>query len=326
MDLQRDAPPLRAPRRHRREVGPALVRSSPRPAILYRCAASRLIPSSPSPPRNSRNGARPAHVHPCKDRAHESGRPARWPAEGRGEGRVSTRFAVAVVTLASIVAAAATADEAYLLDLEGVVRARVRAPSSAPPAASPVLRLVWVDPTGIGVGAEAAVRAEARSLLRKMGTTVSWRRGDAREMARPGEVRVILLDRTPPASGRPSSAPRRHDSTSPRSSGCTFPACAGSSGSTRAGPSSPCPPRRRAPWRSPWVGSRRTSCCTRRGPGEATGERVGDPEVHCRTLEHLLRERFYRSGLMYSIGYAKTFGLRASPSKASAISPAVIIR
>ena len=115
---------------------------------------------------------------------------------------MSTRFAVAVVTLASIVAAAATADEAYLLDLEGVVRARVRAPSSAPPAASPVLRLVWVDPTGIGVGAEAAVRAEARSLLRKMGTTVSWRRGDAREMARPGEVRVILLDRTATSFGK----------------------------------------------------------------------------------------------------------------------------
>ena len=93
---------------------------------------------------------------------------------------MSTRLAVAVVTLASIVAAAATADEAYLLDLESVVGARVPPPAAAPLAASPVLRLVWVDPTGVGVGAEAVARDEARSLLRKMGATVSWRRGDAR--------------------------------------------------------------------------------------------------------------------------------------------------
>ncbi|HYN05210.1 MAG TPA: hypothetical protein VE359_22365, partial [Vicinamibacteria bacterium] len=115
---------------------------------------------------------------------------------------MSRRFAVAVVTLASIVAAAATADEAYLLDLEGVVGASVRPPAAATLAASPVLRLVWVDPTGIGVGAEAAALAEARSLLRKMGATVSWRRGDASELARPGEVRVILLDRTATSFGK----------------------------------------------------------------------------------------------------------------------------
>ena len=116
---------------------------------------------------------------------------------------MSTRFAVAVVTLASIVATAAAADEAAVLDLEGVVGPRVRPPSSAPLAALPVLRLVWVDPTGIGVGAEAAARDEARSLLQKMGATVSWRRGDAGELARPGEVRVILLDRTAAKLGKP---------------------------------------------------------------------------------------------------------------------------
>ena len=115
---------------------------------------------------------------------------------------MSTRFAVAVVTLASIVAAAATADESYLLDIEGVVGARLRPPSFAPLAASPVLRLVWVDPAGVGVGAEAVARNEARSLLRKMGATVSWRRGDASEMARPGEVRVILLDRAAASFGK----------------------------------------------------------------------------------------------------------------------------
>jgi hypothetical protein len=115
---------------------------------------------------------------------------------------VSKGFAVAVVTLASIAAAAAVADEATLLDLEGVVGPRVRPPSSTPFVASPVLRLVWVDPTGIGVGADARARDEARSLLRKMGVAVSWRRGDAGEVARPGEVRVVLLDRAAYSAGK----------------------------------------------------------------------------------------------------------------------------
>ena len=115
---------------------------------------------------------------------------------------MSTRFAVAVVTLASLVAGAATADESYLLDIESVVGARLRPAPSAPLAASPVLRLVWVDSTGIGVGTEAVARDEARSLLRRMGASISWRRGDAREMARPGEVRVILLDRTAASFGK----------------------------------------------------------------------------------------------------------------------------
>ena len=126
---------------------------------------------------------------------------------------MSTRHAVAVVTLASMVAAAA-ADEAGPLDLEGVVGPRVLSPSSAPLVASPALRLVWLDPTGVGVGVEAVARDEARSLLRKMGATVSWRRGDAGELARPGEVRVILLDRTADnLSGKPvlGATPPRFD-------------------------------------------------------------------------------------------------------------------
>jgi hypothetical protein len=115
---------------------------------------------------------------------------------------VSTRFAVAVVVLASIVAAAAAAEEASPMDVEGFVGSRVLPPSAPPLAAPPALRLVWMDPTGVGVGAEAAARDEARSLLRKMGATVTWRRGDAGELASPGEVRVILLDRTADSSGK----------------------------------------------------------------------------------------------------------------------------
>jgi hypothetical protein len=126
---------------------------------------------------------------------------------------VSTRFTVAVVTLASIVATVAAAEDAGPMDLEGVVGPRVLSPSSAPLAASPVLRLVWLDPTGIGVGAEAGARDEARSLLQKMGATVTWRRGHAGELARPGEVRVILLDRTAAKSGKPvlGATPPRFD-------------------------------------------------------------------------------------------------------------------
>jgi len=88
------------------------------------------------------------------------------------------------------------------MDLEHGVGSRVPPPAAAPPVPSSSLRLVWMDPTGVGVGAEAVARDEARSLLRKMGATVSWRRGDAGERARPGEVRVILLDRTTESSGK----------------------------------------------------------------------------------------------------------------------------
>jgi hypothetical protein len=64
---------------------------------------------------------------------------------------------------------------------------------SAPPPA--VLRLVWLDPAGVGAGLDRVARAEAESVLRRMGLAVSWRRGEAGDIARADEVRVILLDR-----------------------------------------------------------------------------------------------------------------------------------
>ena len=115
---------------------------------------------------------------------------------------MSTRYAVAVVMLASTMAAAVAAEDDGPIDLEGLVESRVPPSLAGPLATSSILRLVWVDPTGVGVGVEAVARDEARSLLRKMGATVSWRRGDAGESARPGEVRVILLDRTTESSGK----------------------------------------------------------------------------------------------------------------------------
>ena len=64
---------------------------------------------------------------------------------------------------------------------------------SVPP--NPVARLVWLDPSGIAFGTEAVVRPAVAELLREMGVATSWRRGDPHELARPGEVRVIFLNR-----------------------------------------------------------------------------------------------------------------------------------
>jgi hypothetical protein len=66
---------------------------------------------------------------------------------------------------------------------------------SAPPV--PVLHLVWVDPTGIATGSELAARAEAETLLSRMGVTVSWRRGTAGEQMQRGELWVILVGEGP---------------------------------------------------------------------------------------------------------------------------------
>jgi hypothetical protein len=105
---------------------------------------------------------------------------------------VSTRWAV--VALASIAVSSAAAERPPL-DVEGSPGARALAPLEAPAGAPPALRLVWTDPAGIAVGVDALARDEARSVLRRMGVAVSWRRSPAGEATRPGEVRVILLDR-----------------------------------------------------------------------------------------------------------------------------------
>ena len=108
---------------------------------------------------------------------------------------MSTRFVLAVLVAASG-AAFAAADEIPLLDLESVVGSLVLAPPPALPAvSSPSLRLVWLDPAGVATGMDAMAREEATALFRSMGASATWRRGRAGETARPGEVRVILLDR-----------------------------------------------------------------------------------------------------------------------------------
>ena len=105
---------------------------------------------------------------------------------------MSTRYGFAVLGLASIAGAATVASP---LDLEGRLAPRLPGPNAAAAPRPVALRLVWTDPARAAAGLERLARAEAEDVLREMGVSVTWRRGDARELARPGEVRVILLDR-----------------------------------------------------------------------------------------------------------------------------------
>ena len=162
--------------------------------------------------------------------------------------------------LASTVAAVAAAGEAGPLHVEGAPGPRVPPPAAAPLAPPSVLRLVWLDPAGVGVGAESVARDETRSLLVKMGAAVSWRHGHAGEPDRPGEVRVILLDRAAATSGKAvlGATPSRFDISpfvwvhvpSVRAVVGLDPA---------AGRPSACHCSIRASWRSPSVESWRTS-------------------------------------------------------------------
>jgi hypothetical protein len=61
----------------------------------------------------------------------------------------------------------------------------------------PILHLVWVDPTDVATGSELVARAEAETLLSRMGVTVSWRRGTPGEQMQRGEVWVILVGESP---------------------------------------------------------------------------------------------------------------------------------
>ncbi len=65
------------------------------------------------------------------------------------------------------------------------------------PEAGSTLTLVWYDPAGIAWGVELAARAEAKGLLARVGTNVSWRRGTAGEINGRNEIWVILVDSGP---------------------------------------------------------------------------------------------------------------------------------
>jgi hypothetical protein len=114
---------------------------------------------------------------------------------------VSTRWAgVAVVALVGVSAGAAEPDGVYFedrrapVDIEGVLAPRKLATESAP-AGPLAARLVWMDPTRAAAGVDGIARDEVRALLRKLDVSAAWRMGEPGEVARPGEVCVILLDR-----------------------------------------------------------------------------------------------------------------------------------
>ena len=82
-----------------------------------------------------------------------------------------------------------------------MVLASIVAPSAV--AGEAPVPLVWVDPAGAALGLGGVSREEARSLLAKMGAAVVWQAEATDGLARPGEVRVILLDRA--AERRPGT-------------------------------------------------------------------------------------------------------------------------
>jgi hypothetical protein len=75
-------------------------------------------------------------------------------------------------------------------------RAPLPQPLSSKQAAAHVFRLAWLDVSDITRGVDDIARSETRSILKETGLDVVWRRGRAGELARPGEVRVILLQRS----------------------------------------------------------------------------------------------------------------------------------
>lgn len=57
------------------------------------------------------------------------------------------------------------------------------------------LRIAWMDVTGAAApGAAPIAMAEAKAILATMGLDGAWRRSSAREYAKPGEIRVILVN------------------------------------------------------------------------------------------------------------------------------------
>ncbi len=112
-------------------------------------------------------------------------------------------FVLATCLAIPALAAARDAPVAELGDAPFVVAPPAR-PELAPEPRALAVRLVWTDPASAALGTEAVVRPEVSRLLRGMGLAASWRRAEPHETVRPGELRVIFLDR---ASARAQGAP-----------------------------------------------------------------------------------------------------------------------
>jgi len=110
----------------------------------------------------------------------------------------SAALAFAVLAAPAVAVAEFPVPEVLLWESASTPRARAAVPALASPSdpgALPAARLVWLDPSGITDGIAAIAKPEVVSLMRSMGVAVTWRRGDVHELARPGELRVILLNR-----------------------------------------------------------------------------------------------------------------------------------
>ena len=104
----------------------------------------------------------------------------------------------AVLAAASVVLAAlASAGEVPVAEVADApfVSPAPAMPELAHAAQPPAAHLVWMDPASAALGTEAIVRPEVTRLLREMGVAGSWRKGGPHEIAQPGELRVIFLDR-----------------------------------------------------------------------------------------------------------------------------------
>ena len=63
------------------------------------------------------------------------------------------------------------------------------------PSGTPAVLLAWVDVSSAAVGLGGVARSEVRSILEKAGLDVVWRQDSGGEAARPGEIRIILVNR-----------------------------------------------------------------------------------------------------------------------------------
>ena len=96
---------------------------------------------------------------------------------------------------------------ALTLAMAGTARAAVAGDIAAPAHRTPppairrgetppaTLHLAWLDPSGAAGGVAEMARSEVRSILGEAGLQIVWRRASTGELARPGEVLVILLAR-----------------------------------------------------------------------------------------------------------------------------------
>ena len=73
-----------------------------------------------------------------------------------------------------------------------------------PMLAGGVLHLAWTDPADAAGGCAGGARAETIRVFKAMGIPTQWRRAQAGDSSRRGEIRVIILDRgARNAAGRP---------------------------------------------------------------------------------------------------------------------------